>query len=552
MASGAESPRQKMINLMYLVFIAMLALNMSKEVLTTFGEIEREVSTSSKNIKANNTTALTVMKASAKNDSIVWNAPYTTVSKIAGLSDELVSFIDDIKIDIRMRANKEERVLNGRVPDSLGDYERMDNSQSYDELFFKSGTTSGYTEIGDKFKELMDNFREFALLEIDNSTIGSNDSVIKQKWDDKKGNLRSLVSNKFNTDSVKVARNKTKNWLNFNFEGFPEIGTTTKLTLIQEDAENLLNTIISNVNEIILGENLNTLQAIVRDVNVFYENSKLEGKIALGKYDETFIASSVTINNKKYRADQVMENGEVVLEKLGINVGKPGAKKLTGAIEFERTLDGEDTTISIPIDHEYFVNPPLANVSNTDMNIVYMDIENPLKISMPGVSNENIQILNPSSIRKGKNPGEYVMVGEKGKRGKVAIRIKDKLSGITAPDVIFDVVKLPAPIADFSGKGSRQSKQQIASGRVSGTFNNERLDNGLKLTVSEFRVRIGLKNLGVVRNTGGAFSDRVKREILKARKGEVITISGIQFVSTKIDKGTKPQIPKNDIVLTVR
>ena len=37
MASGKLSPRQKMINLMYLVLIAMLALNMSKEVLTAFG-----------------------------------------------------------------------------------------------------------------------------------------------------------------------------------------------------------------------------------------------------------------------------------------------------------------------------------------------------------------------------------------------------------------------------------------------------------------------------------------------------------------------------------
>ena len=37
MAGGYLSPRQKMINLMYLIFIAMLALNMSKEVLSAFG-----------------------------------------------------------------------------------------------------------------------------------------------------------------------------------------------------------------------------------------------------------------------------------------------------------------------------------------------------------------------------------------------------------------------------------------------------------------------------------------------------------------------------------
>ena len=49
MAGGKENARQKMINLMYLVFIAMLALNMSKEVLMTFGEIDREVTKSTRN-----------------------------------------------------------------------------------------------------------------------------------------------------------------------------------------------------------------------------------------------------------------------------------------------------------------------------------------------------------------------------------------------------------------------------------------------------------------------------------------------------------------------
>ena len=43
MAGAKESPRQKMINLMYLVFIAMLALNMSKEVLQSFGMISEQV-----------------------------------------------------------------------------------------------------------------------------------------------------------------------------------------------------------------------------------------------------------------------------------------------------------------------------------------------------------------------------------------------------------------------------------------------------------------------------------------------------------------------------
>jgi hypothetical protein len=61
MASGAESPRQKMINLMYLVFIAMLALNMSKEVLTTFGEIEEEVTKYSDILSSQNKEAVRII-----------------------------------------------------------------------------------------------------------------------------------------------------------------------------------------------------------------------------------------------------------------------------------------------------------------------------------------------------------------------------------------------------------------------------------------------------------------------------------------------------------
>ena len=171
---------------------------------------------------------------------------------------------------------------------------------------------------------------------------------------------------------------------------------------------------------------------------------------------------------------------------------------------------------------------------------------------MPGVSNENIEILSPPSIRKGKNAGEYIMVGEKGRNGKVSIKVRDKLSGIVSPDVIFDVIRLPKPLALFSGNSSRLSAQQIASGRLTGSFNNERLDNGLKLNVAEFKVRVGLRNLGVVRNTGGSFNDRIKQQILRARRGETVTVYDIKVNSAKIDNGTRFLTPQNDIVLTVR
>ena len=580
MAGGKENARQKMINLMYLVFIAMLALNMSKEVLMTFGEIDREVVKSTKSLKESNKAAIQVIKNSAKNDSLQWYTAYQPISKISEAANELTEFINksdnelitpyevnevtyqSFKRPILEKDNDFGRTIDGSVPEMVGDYEVMDNSASYDEMLFTGDyvneDNTGYTAAAQEFVRLVNNFRDTAIEEITNSDI-SRDTTKNKIWNDSKTGLIRLIEQSFNTDVVKVgkAEDKIKSWLHFNFEGFPEIASITKLTLMEEDVENVIQTMISSVNEIILGENLTALRAIPLNVNVFYENSKLEGSIALGKYDETFVASTVMIKNgngpmKEYRASDVMENGEVVLEKLKLNVGSAGAKKLTGKIVFIRTENGEDVSKEIPIDHEYFVNPPLAIVSNKDMNIVYESIENTLNISMPGVSNENIEILSPPSIRKGMNTGEYIMVGEKGKNGKVRIKIKDKLSGIVSPDVVFDVVRLPKPLAIFSGTSSRLSAQQIASGRLTGSFNNERLDNGLKLNVAEFKVRVGLRNLGVVRNTGGSFNDRIKQQILRARRGETVTVYDIKLNSAKIDNGTRFLNPQNDLVLTVR
>ena len=94
MAGGKENARQKMINLMYLVFIAMLALNMSKEVLMTFGEIDREVTKSTKSLKESNKAAVQVIKNSAKNDSLQWYTAYQPISKIAEAANELTDFIN--------------------------------------------------------------------------------------------------------------------------------------------------------------------------------------------------------------------------------------------------------------------------------------------------------------------------------------------------------------------------------------------------------------------------------------------------------------------------
>ena len=147
MASGKETPRQKMINLMYLVFIAMLALNMSKEVLTTFGEIDEKVSKSTTNIKAKNTSDLEDLAKDAQTDASNWADAYEMIDQISSLANELDSYINsEVKFPIVMKEDKYDKNRDGNTKDLIPDYEQMDNAKEYDELFFDGDK---FTATGD-------------------------------------------------------------------------------------------------------------------------------------------------------------------------------------------------------------------------------------------------------------------------------------------------------------------------------------------------------------------------------------------------------------------
>tara|TARA_B100001287_G_scaffold233233_1_gene204588 strand:- start:227 stop:1966 length:1740 start_codon:yes stop_codon:yes gene_type:complete len=564
MAGGKESARQKMINLMYLVFIAMLALNMSKEVLMTFGEIEREVSKTSMSLQAENSNAISIMESQAKNSPDEWNAAYETVKPIADAANELITFINNdenefivepykvngieyrkLKRPILEKENDFKRTIDGKIPEMVGDYEVMDNSAAYDEMLFtgdyKGPDNPGYTELGKEFVRLVNNFRDTAINALEGSKI-SNDSIKNAIWENSVPGLINSIESSFNTDLVKVGKgdSKVKSWLHFNYDGFPEIASITKLTLLEEDAQNVVKSLISNVNETILGENLSSLKAIPVNVNNFYENEKLSGAISLGKFDPTFKANQIQISIDgappiRKDADEVMENGQIMLEKFGINVGSAGEKEITGDIIFlRRGEDGENVERFIKIDHKYFVNKPLANISNPSMNVVYRGYPNILNISMPGVSDANIEIIAPKSLRRNpKVANQYILENENGKNGKVDIIVKDKLNNITASPVTFSVVKLPPANAYVVKKGLNKIKRSaLAAATIKAVYNDERLENAIKPKVTSFKLRIGSNIAGTSRSN--KFTNSQRDKIKKAKKGTTVLIYDIKYIGNNL------------------
>ena len=143
MAGGKLSPRQKMINLMYLVFVAMLALNMSKEVLSAFGLFNEKFENSNKNAIASNEQMLTALDAKASEAKGEFAIAATLSHKVEGITKNFYSYIDGLKATVLKGTVVDKET--GKLP-----YESMDKGQNLDEGWFGP---NGLTPKGKEVKK---------------------------------------------------------------------------------------------------------------------------------------------------------------------------------------------------------------------------------------------------------------------------------------------------------------------------------------------------------------------------------------------------------------
>lgn len=208
MASGKETPRQKMINLMYLIFIAMLALNMSKEVLAAFGLMNEKMEASNAKAKEGNLAFLENLEVKASEDAAKYAVAFKDAQRIKELSDEFDTYLENLK------ASMVEKI------EDRTDYEVMDKSDYLDEKFFQGDNLA---EEGKRFLDFIHNYQE-EVLQILGDRFPEVSEAVKTRF--QTGDENGKVKRR---DGVEV------DWINYHYEGFPLIASLTKLTSLQAD-----------------------------------------------------------------------------------------------------------------------------------------------------------------------------------------------------------------------------------------------------------------------------------------------------------------------------
>lgn len=500
MAGGKETPRQKMINLMYLIFIAMLALNMSKEVLAAFGIMNEKLETTNAKTTASNNAFLESLGTKASEDAAKYDKLYKNAQQIKSMSQEYFDYLEGLK-----------EGMTAKLEDPT-DYARMDNSDYLDQKFFQGDKLS---EGGKEFMDRLNSYRDQV-------------AAIVPK------DLKSSVITRFKTGDengqVEKRDGTKQDWINYHYEGYPLVASLAKLTSLQADVKATEEAALKSMLEGELTSQVslsNFATSLMASKSAYYSGEKYDGKIIISKTDATStpVRAELTLDGRKLAEgkDYKLEAGGV---KMLIGAGAAGDHVVSGTLFFKQ--DGEE--IEVPVNNSFATisKPNAALIAADKMNVVYRGVANPMSISIPGIPNNKVRASAPGL--KGVGGSKYVMNPGKGRTVTITA------SG-TLPDgqpisskSEFRIKDIPRPEGTLSKQSGsvKLPRRNVEIATVGAMLDD--FDFDLNLAVSGFKFKVPGQPTVSVR--GNKLDSKAKGALKRAKRGDVVQIFDIEAFIT--------------------
>ena len=493
MAGGKLTPRQKMINLMYLVFIAMLALNLSKEVLSAFGILNNKIIESNLINDERNRSSFQQLAQKAQEQPGQYGDKKVIVEKIRAISKEYCDYLEGIKTTITSKTDKDEQ---GNFL-----YEQMDKGDLVDRLFFKGERPS---KEGKEFLDRIKNF-PFQIKQIAGSKLP--EIEIKK------------IEKRFATEPVKSkTAGATLPWIDYHYKGYPLIATVTKLTQLQADVKATESDVMASMfqSDLIAAASLKKYEPIVvLSKSVFFQGEAVTGKVILGKFDPELVAKSVVVNGMGVKAQAGQAN-------FSFGAGGIGEHPITGSFNFEE--NGKIVPLKIDGNYVVVARPKSATISADKMNVVYRGVPNPLTISFAGISDDKVTASGPGLTKLG--GGKYVMSPQAGTQAAITVVGTLPDGSKVSDSKVFRIKGIPGPAGTVRGemgvvKGPKSSLEISTIGAKLLDFDFE-----VGLDVVGFNFKVAGQPTVVV--SGNKLNAQCKAVLSKAGRGDQVTISEIK------------------------
>lgn len=431
-----ETPRQKMIQMMYLVYTAMLALNVSAEVVEGFKTVGNAMSKSNENMVLKLDDTFENFESALQNNPGKVKEKYDKAQEIKKLSEELVYTIDTMtysfvghiasKADIQLiDPNNEEKIIKRSIP-----LKNADGSTNFDSVAeaLKIGGFSWINKLDDNHAGT-----PYFIGNAEGKAEGEGQKGAAYDLINKIHAYKNAVMNSLGADSTHVnlgldvderrpnAEGKLTTWEQLNFNN--TVAGAALVTLTRMKAE-VMNAEFDAVNMLFKQVKSNDFSfdkvAVVARPNAAYimQGGKYELVVNVGAYDSKS-KFEANVGGQHFTSN---DSGAVVYSTV---CNTTGPKTINGTVYIKR----DNGTEKYDFKQSYYVAEPMAVFELTEMNVVYAGIENPVKISVPGASAQSlvVTLADPSQATiTSKGAGQYIIV-PKVKTGKIKVNasIKD-------------------------------------------------------------------------------------------------------------------------------
>ncbi len=495
------SPRQKMINLMYVVLMAMLALNVSTEVLNGFSIVEESLNRTTGNSAKENLAIYEDFDAQMKANPQKVKMWYDRAQRVRQMSDSLYNLAADLKLAIVREADGKN-----------GDPQNIRNKEDLEAANQVMLSISGGR--GQELFNAINSFRQ---------------RMLKMVTDEKQ---KQIIASNLTTEIPKNAMSMGKNWQEYMFESMPAAAAVTLLSKLQSDVRyaegEVLHTLVQNID--VKDIRVNALEAfVIPNSQTIVRGDKFSAHIVMAAVDTTQVPDIYIGNQKMTLQDNLYER----------ICGATGDFTLAGYLE---TVNGNGERIRRDFSQKYTVVDPSATVSADLMNMLYAGYNNPISVSVPGVPLTKVQASMTNGTLQPVGPGKYIARPAKiGENATITVVSTNTGRPQQMGQYTFRVRKLPDPtpyiaMKDEHGnptryKGGGLAKSQlVAADAIGAAIDDGILDIGFRVQSFETVFFDNMGNAVPMASEGAAFSARQKDTFRKLARNRRFYISRVTVV----------------------
>lgn len=528
MSAEKLSPRQQMISLMYLVLLAMLAMNASKDLLNAFTSLDNGIDNTNKNFAAKTERLYADIATAA--------ATVESAKKIAQKSDEIKAASD--ALFQLFQEGKDWMVETTGGYDENGFPLAKDNQDIGAQYYMVEEVGAK----GEKLEKAVDDFKDLLIGHLDPK---KNEALI--------GRIEESLKTEPHTDEDGI----THQWISNLSEHLPMAAVMANLTLWQSYVRNMEAETVGHLASLVGGEGIrvNKVEGMLNmDAGYVLKGDSVSGKVFISAYNSDItpeiyigIVDTAKFIDGKYKASSAKDDPPMLgtfteeewdgtantYSRLEVDGGKGIYKKktnstgivdLSGVIKINNTDGSADYYM---YKQSYMVAEPSATVAATKMNVFYIGVDNPVEVSAPGVAAEDIDVRGSGlSIRKS---GSGYIVTAKSPNPKAEISVYKKGESTKLGSATFRVKRLPDPVASVLGiREGLVSRGQLAAI----TFVKAEMDNfdfDLRVEVQSFDLTMNIDgDLRTVNGKGKMLDAQMQNLLKRAKPGGKVYFENIK------------------------